>query len=284
MDTQILSVGFADLSHYDRAVTQLGSAAALALLDEAFRAAGDAILRRGGQLRKYIGDAILFTFADPSQAVQAAHEIAGFRRAAGPLTLRYHVGVATGEVLVGEIGHPARRVEDVMGVTVNLAARLVKLAYRSESGVALCPETERLGAPRPDLGALLRQAIQTAAPWEPIVGYSRAVRVGPFIAVTGTTALDEAGQLVGAGDPAAQTRQCLRNIAAALARLHASLDDVVRTRIYVTDIGQWEAIGRVHGEVFGAIRPATTMVQVAALIDPRMLVEIEADAILGGRA
>lgn len=125
-----------------------------------------------------------------------------------------------------------------------------------------------------------RIQIQTAAPWEPIVGYSRAVRVGPFIAVTGTTALDEHGNLIGEGDAAAQTRRCLANIEAALRRLDASLTDVVRTRIFVTDIARWEQIGRVHGEVFASIRPATTMVEVKALIDPRMLVEIEADAIV----
>lgn len=125
-----------------------------------------------------------------------------------------------------------------------------------------------------------RDQIQTQAPWEPIVGYSRAVRVGPFIAVTGTIALDPEGRLVGVGDAAAQARQCLENITAALARLGARPEDVVRTRIYVTDIAQWEAVGRAHGEVFGAIRPATTMVQVAALIVPQALVEIEADAIL----
>ena len=127
---------------------------------------------------------------------------------------------------------------------------------------------------------LKRRTVSTAAPWEPIVGYSRAVKVGPFIAVTGTVALDEAGQLVGDGDPAAQTRQCLTNIRAALTRLGAQLSDVVRTRMFVTDIARWEAIGRVHGEFFAEIRPATTMVQVAALIDPRCLVEIEADAIV----
>lgn len=125
-----------------------------------------------------------------------------------------------------------------------------------------------------------RKSIQTAAPWEPIVGYSRAVKVGPFIAVTGTTALDESGNLVGKGDAAAQARQCLSNIESALRRLDASLGDVVRTRMFVTDITQWEAIGRAHGEVFRDIRPATTMVEVSRLIDPDMLVEIEADAIV----
>ena len=125
-----------------------------------------------------------------------------------------------------------------------------------------------------------RTSIGTNAPWEAIVGYSRAVRVGPFIAVTGTTALDAEGKLVGEGDARIQAQTCIANSASALSRLGASLQDVVRTRIYVTDIAQWEAIGRAHGEAFGAIRPATTMVEVRALIDPRMLVEIEADAIL----
>lgn len=126
----------------------------------------------------------------------------------------------------------------------------------------------------------MRQSLQTNAPWEPIVGYSRAVKVGPFIAVTGTVALDADGRLVGEGDAAAQTRQCLANIRTTLERLGARLEDVVRTRIFVTDISEWEAIGRAHGEVFAAIRPATTMVQVAALIEPRFKVEIEADAIV----
>jgi enamine deaminase RidA (YjgF/YER057c/UK114 family) len=125
-----------------------------------------------------------------------------------------------------------------------------------------------------------REHVQTAAPWEPIVGYSRAVKAGPFIAVTGTAALDANGVLVGEGDAAAQTRRCLQVIAETLEKLGAQLSDVIRTRIFVTDISKWEAVGRVHGEVFGAIRPATTMVQIAALIDPRMLVEIEADAII----
>jgi enamine deaminase RidA (YjgF/YER057c/UK114 family) len=127
-----------------------------------------------------------------------------------------------------------------------------------------------------------RESVQTAAPWEAIVGYSRAVKTGPFIAVTGTAAVDENGEVVGEGDAAAQTRRCLQIIEQTLERLGSRLGDVVRTRMFVTDIGQWEKIGRVHGEVFGAIRPATTMVQVSALIDPRMLVEIEADAIVLG--
>jgi enamine deaminase RidA (YjgF/YER057c/UK114 family) len=125
-----------------------------------------------------------------------------------------------------------------------------------------------------------RQSVQTAAPWEPIVGYSRAVKTGPFIAVTGTASLDERGQLLGEGDAAVQTRRCLQIIRQTLERLGARLEDVVRTRIFVTDIARWEEIGRAHGEIFGAIRPATTMVEVKALIDARMLVEIEADAIV----
>lgn len=127
-----------------------------------------------------------------------------------------------------------------------------------------------------------RQHISTDTPWEPVVGYARAVRVRgavEMIYVTGTTATDAHGNVVGEGDARAQTLQALANIESALGRLGASLRDVVRTRIYVTDISCWEEVGRAHGEIFGQILPATTMVEVKGLIDPRMLVEIEADAV-----
>lgn len=125
-----------------------------------------------------------------------------------------------------------------------------------------------------------RRRFASGAPWESIVGYSRSVRVGPHVFVTGCTAIDADGKVVGVGDPRAQAAQTLKNVEKALHGVGAKLEDVVRTRMFVTDISQWEAVGRAHGEVFGTILPATTMVEVKGLIDPAMMVEIEADAIV----
>jgi enamine deaminase RidA (YjgF/YER057c/UK114 family) len=123
-----------------------------------------------------------------------------------------------------------------------------------------------------------RRNFGSGTPWEPVVGYSRVVRIGPQVWVAGTTATAEDGSLVGRGDPAAQARQALANIERALKLAGAEMRHVVRTRIFVTDMLEWEAVGRVHGEFFGAIRPATAMVEVTGLVDPEMVVEIEADA------
>ena len=126
---------------------------------------------------------------------------------------------------------------------------------------------------------MARQNVSTGGPWEAKIGYSRAVRVGQSVQVSGTTAMTATG-LVGKGDPSAPTIQALKTIEAALVQAGASMADVVRTRIYMANIDQWQEVGRAHGEVFGSIRPATTMVEVKRLIDPDMLIEIEADAIV----
>lgn len=136
-----LSVGFADLTHWSRAADALGSEGAVQLLDEAYREAGDAIVSNGGTIHKYIGDAVMFSFASPEPAMKAAHEMARFRRDVHGLDVAYHVAVATGEVLLVEIGHPSHRVQDLIGTTVNRAGKLLRQAHGDPSHCAFCDVT-----------------------------------------------------------------------------------------------------------------------------------------------
>ncbi len=171
-----------------------------------------------------------------------------------------------------------RRAPDGTVVSADELARVTATNLHGEFATVVT--TRHLLAPGDAPAPGRRQLVSSGAAWEPLVGYSRAVRVGSWVSVAGTTAAADGGGAVGGTDVAAQTREALRRIAVALQQVGSGLQDVVRTRMFVTDISRWQEVGRAHGEAFGTIRPATSMIEVSALIDPALLVEVEADAVV----